>query len=125
MLCLLYVYPIGPFPSFLNQSPQNHLESLGSNLWKEDIECLSWLETKEPKSVVYVNFESITVMSPEKLLQYVCNDWGIGIEINTNVKERRWRNRSMKEKAEKDTKPGGSSYTNLDKVINEVFLKQN
>jgi len=32
------VYPIGPFPSFLNQSPHNHLESLASNLWKEDTE---------------------------------------------------------------------------------------
>ncbi|KAG5112133.1 hypothetical protein JHK82_035402 [Glycine max] len=35
------LYPIGPFPSFLNQSPQkNHLASLGSNLWKEDTGCL-------------------------------------------------------------------------------------
>ncbi|TKY46680.1 7-deoxyloganetin glucosyltransferase [Spatholobus suberectus] len=64
---LLSLYPIGPFLSFLNQSPLNHLASVGSNLWKEDIEYLEWLKSKEPKSVVYVNFGSITVMSPEQL----------------------------------------------------------
>ncbi|RDX91813.1 7-deoxyloganetin glucosyltransferase, partial [Mucuna pruriens] len=65
------LYPIGPFPSFLNQSPQkNHLASLGSNLRKEDTECLEWLESKEAKSVVYVNFG----MSPEQLLEFA---WGL------------------------------------------------
>ncbi|CAJ1947224.1 unnamed protein product [Sphenostylis stenocarpa] len=68
------VYPIGPFNSFLNQSPQNHLEPLGSNLWKEDTECLEWLKFKEPNSVVYVNFGSITVMSREQLLEFA---WGL------------------------------------------------
>ena len=68
------LYPIGPLPSFLNQSPQNHLASLGSNLWKEDTEYLEWLKSKEPKSVVYVNFGSITVMSPEQLLEFA---WGL------------------------------------------------
>ncbi|XP_057447697.1 7-deoxyloganetin glucosyltransferase-like [Lotus japonicus] len=68
------VYPIGPFPSFLKQTPQSHLASLGSNLWKEDTKCLQWLESKEPESVVYVNFGSITVMSPEQLLEFA---WGL------------------------------------------------
>ncbi|RDX79187.1 7-deoxyloganetin glucosyltransferase, partial [Mucuna pruriens] len=45
------LYAIGPFPLLLNQSPHNHLASLGSNLWKEDTECLKWLESKEPRSV--------------------------------------------------------------------------
>ncbi|XP_057447729.1 7-deoxyloganetin glucosyltransferase-like [Lotus japonicus] len=67
------IYPIGPFPSFLNKSPQNQLTSLGSNLWKEDTMCLEWLESKEPESVVYVNFGSMTVMSPEQLLEF---SWG-------------------------------------------------
>ncbi|RDX68478.1 7-deoxyloganetin glucosyltransferase, partial [Mucuna pruriens] len=66
--------PIGPFPSFLNQSPQNHLASLGSNLWKEDTECLQWLEPKEAKSVVFVNFGSFTVMSREQVLEFA---WGL------------------------------------------------
>jgi UDP:flavonoid glycosyltransferase YjiC (YdhE family) len=68
------LYTIGPFVSFLNQSPHNHLTSLDSSLWKEDTKCLEWLEPKAPGSVVYVNFGSITVMSPEKLLEFA---WGL------------------------------------------------
>ncbi|CAJ1947222.1 unnamed protein product [Sphenostylis stenocarpa] len=228
------LYSIGPFASFLNQSPQNHFTTLGSSLWKEETECLEWLESKEPKSVVYVNFGSITVMSPEKLLEFawglansnrpflwiirpdlvvggsvilssefvnetsdrglivswcpqeqvlnhpsiggflthcgwnstiesicagvpmlcwpffadqprncrnICDDWGIGIKIDTNVKreevekqvnelirgekgkEMRQKAMELKKKAEEASKPGGSSYMNLDKVIEEVFLK--
>ena len=56
------IYAIGPLSSFLNQSPQNNLASIGSNLWKEDIKCLEWLESKKQGSVVYVNFGSIMVM---------------------------------------------------------------
>ncbi|KAK7246743.1 hypothetical protein RIF29_41613 [Crotalaria pallida] len=229
------LYTIGPFPSFLNQtSPQDHLASLGSSLWKEDTECLEWLESKQPRSVVYVNFGSITVMSPEQLLEfawglanskkpflwiirpdlviggsvilspefveetrdrglvakwcpqekvlnhpsiggflthcgwnsttesvcagvpmlcwpffaeqptncrYICNEWGIGMEIDSNVKReeveklvnelmegekgKKMRKKviDLKKKAEEDTKVGGSSYMNLDKVIKEVLLK--
>ncbi|ESW20397.1 hypothetical protein PHAVU_006G205600 [Phaseolus vulgaris] len=68
------VYTIGPFPLLLNQTPHQHLESLGSSLWKENTECLDWLESKEPGSVVYVNFGSITVMSADQLLEFA---WGL------------------------------------------------
>ncbi|PNX75851.1 cytokinin-O-glucosyltransferase, partial [Trifolium pratense] len=68
------LYTIGPLSSFLNQTPQNNLESLGSNLWKEDTKCLKWLESREPRSVVYVNFGSITVMNPDQLLEFA---WGL------------------------------------------------
>nr|AFK38894.1 unknown [Medicago truncatula] len=227
---------IGPLSSLLSQSPQNHLASLSTNLWKEDTKCLDWLESKEPKSVVYVNFGSMTVMTAEKLLEfawglanskqpflwiirpdlviggsvvlssefvneisdrgliaswcpqeqvlnhpsiggflthcgwnsttestcagvpmlcwpffadqpancrYICNEWEIGMEIDTNVKRdeveklvnelmvgekgKKMRQKAieLKKKAEEDTRPGGCSYMNLDKVINEVLLKQN
>ena len=68
------LYPIGPLSLLLNQTPHQHLESLGSNLWKENTECLDWLEPKEPGSVVYVNFGSITVMSADQLLEFA---WGL------------------------------------------------
>ncbi|KAK2420013.1 7-deoxyloganetin glucosyltransferase [Trifolium repens] len=68
------LYTIGPFASLLNQSPHNQLTSLDSNLWKEDTKCLEWLESKEPRSIVYVNFGSITIMSKEKLLEFA---WGL------------------------------------------------
>ncbi|KAK2420032.1 7-deoxyloganetin glucosyltransferase [Trifolium repens] len=68
------LYTIGPLSSILNQTPQNDLASLGSNLWKEDTKCLKWLESKERGSVVYVNFGSVTVMTPEQILEFA---WGL------------------------------------------------
>jgi len=226
---------IGPLSSLLSQSPHNHLASLSTNLWKEDTRCLDWLESKEPRSVVYVNFGSMTVMTAEKLLEfawglansmqpflwiirsdlviggsvvlssefvneisnrglitswcpqeqvlnhpsiggflthcgwnsttesicagvpmlcwpffadhavscrYICNEWVIGMEIDTNVKRyeveklvnelmvgekaknMRQKAIELKKKVEEDTRPGGCSYMNLEKVIKEVLLKQ-
>jgi UDP:flavonoid glycosyltransferase YjiC (YdhE family) len=75
--------------------------------------------------------------------RFICNEWEIGIEINTNVKRgeveklvnelmvgekvKKMRKKAMelKKKAEEDTRQGGRSYMNLDKVIKEVLLKQN
>ncbi|PNY03082.1 cytokinin-O-glucosyltransferase [Trifolium pratense] len=231
------VYPIGPLPLLLNQTANNHqLESLGSNLWIEDTKCLKWLDSKELESVIYVNFGSITVMTPEQLYEFawglanskksflwiirpdlviggsvilssefvneisdrgliaswcpqekvlnhpsvggflthcgwnstiesicagvpmlcwpffadqptncrvICNEWEIGIEIDTNAKREevkkvinelivgekgkkmRRKVRELKKKAEENTSHGGYSNMNLDKVINEVLLKQN
>jgi len=230
------LYTIGPLHSFLNQSSQSHpLASLGSNLWKEDTKCLEWLESNEPMSVVYVNFGSVTVMTPQQLLEfawgladskkpflwimrpdlviggsfilssefaneisdrgliaswcpqeqvlshpsiggflthcgwnstiesicagvpmlcwpnfadqatncrYICNEWEIGMEIDTNVKRKEVENlvnelmvgekgkkmrqkaMELKTKAEENISPGGCSYMNLDKLINDVLLKQ-
>ncbi|XP_034893873.1 7-deoxyloganetin glucosyltransferase-like isoform X1 [Populus alba] len=64
------VYSIGPLQLLLNQIQQDGLSSVGYNLWKEDSECLQWLDTKEPKSVVYVNFGSIAVMTAEQLVEF-------------------------------------------------------
>ncbi|XP_070056180.1 7-deoxyloganetin glucosyltransferase-like [Nicotiana tomentosiformis] len=69
------VYTLGPFHSFLNNLTQDEdLKSIGSNLWKEDTHCLQWLNTKKPNSVVYVNFGSITVLTPEQLVEFA---WGL------------------------------------------------
>jgi len=235
-LMLPNICAIGPLSSLLSQNPQNQLASLSTNLWKEDNKCLDWLESKEPRSVVYVNFGSMTIMTAEKLLEfawglanskqhflwiirpdlviggsmvlssefrndisdrglivswclqeqvlnhpsiggflthcgwnsttesicagvpmlcwpffadqpancrYICCEWEIGMEIDTNVnrdevenlvnelmvgekgKKMRKKIIEMKKKAEEDTRPGGCSYTNLEKVIKEVLLKQN
>ncbi|KAK2400831.1 7-deoxyloganetin glucosyltransferase [Trifolium repens] len=68
------LYAIGPLSSLLKQTPQNHLASLNSNLWKEETKCQEWLESKEPGSVVYVNFGSITRISAEQLFEFA---WGL------------------------------------------------
>ncbi|XP_068335672.1 7-deoxyloganetin glucosyltransferase-like [Pyrus communis] len=66
------VYAVGPFQLLLNQIPQHPLKSLGYSLWREETECLEWLNDKAPNSVVYVNFGSITVMTPEQLVEFGC-----------------------------------------------------
>ncbi|XP_015865855.3 7-deoxyloganetin glucosyltransferase-like [Ziziphus jujuba] len=68
------VYSIGPLHLLVNQITDDDTKSIGSNLWKEDQECLKWLDTKEPNSVVYVNFGSITVMTAEQMIEFA---WGL------------------------------------------------
>jgi UDP:flavonoid glycosyltransferase YjiC (YdhE family) len=69
------VYSIGPLNLQLNQiPPHSDLHSIGSNLWKEETECLEWLDSKEINSVVYVNFGSITVMTDTQLIEFA---WGL------------------------------------------------
>ncbi|XP_028771818.1 7-deoxyloganetin glucosyltransferase [Neltuma alba] len=68
------VYSIGPLNLLINDVTDKDLKSIGSNLWKEEPECLEWLDTKEPNSVVYVNFGSITVMTNEQLIEFA---WGL------------------------------------------------
>ncbi|OVA18815.1 UDP-glucuronosyl/UDP-glucosyltransferase [Macleaya cordata] len=235
-LSLPPIYTIGPLQLLVNQISQNGLQSLGSNLWKEEPECLKWLDSKEPNSVVYVNFGSITVMTPQQLVEfawglansnhtflwvirpdlvvgdtavlppefveetkergmlaswcpqedvlnhpaiagflthsgwnstleticggvpvicwpffaeqqtncrYSCVHWGIGMEIDNNVKRdeveklvrelmegekgKEMKNRAMewKKRAHEAAAPGGSSYVNMDKIVNEVLLSNN
>nr|QEA68977.1 UGT85A49 [Panax ginseng] len=64
------IYTIGPL--MLHQIPNNNhaLKSIGSNLWKEEPTCIDWLNKKEPNSVVYVNFGSITVMNSQQLTEF-------------------------------------------------------
>ncbi|CAL0315537.1 unnamed protein product [Lupinus luteus] len=68
------VYSIGPLNLLINEVTDKNLEAIRSNLWKEDSQCLEWLDTKEPNSVVYVNFGSITVMTSEQLIEFA---WGL------------------------------------------------
>ncbi|PSS07864.1 7-deoxyloganetin glucosyltransferase [Actinidia chinensis var. chinensis] len=68
------VYAIGPLHLQLNSVPEGELKSIGSNFWEEAAECIKWLNTKEPKSVVYVNFGSTVVISHEQLRECA---WGL------------------------------------------------
>ncbi|XP_026391207.1 7-deoxyloganetin glucosyltransferase-like isoform X2 [Papaver somniferum] len=79
-LSLPPMYSIGPLPLLLNQTNQNELQSIGSNLWKEEPECLKWLDMKEPGSVVYVNFGSITVITPQQMIEFA---WGLANSKHT------------------------------------------
>ncbi|XP_077213376.1 7-deoxyloganetin glucosyltransferase-like [Tasmannia lanceolata] len=74
------IYTVGPLSILCNEISDSRLKLIGSNLWKEEKECIEWLNTKEPKSVVYVNFGSITVMSPEQLREFA---WGLANSKHT------------------------------------------
>uniref|UniRef100_A0A803LUP4 Uncharacterized protein n=1 Tax=Chenopodium quinoa TaxID=63459 RepID=A0A803LUP4_CHEQI len=95
------IYNIGPMQLQLNNvSDDAAVKSLGSNLWKEDSTCFEWLDSKKPKSVVYVSFGSITTMTNENLIEFAWGlankqqtncwfsfeKWGIGMEIDNDVR---------------------------------------
>ncbi|CAA7395124.1 unnamed protein product [Spirodela intermedia] len=67
-------YTIGPLPLLVQQLPHRPVAMVGSSLWKEDNNCLEWLDRRKPESVVYVNFGSITVMTNEQLVEFA---WGL------------------------------------------------
>ncbi|KAJ4715058.1 Glycosyltransferase [Melia azedarach] len=68
------IHTIGPLPLLCRHLPKNELMSFRSSLWKEDSECLRWLDDKEPNSIVYVNYGSITVMTDQHLKEFA---WGL------------------------------------------------
>ncbi|KAI3968035.1 hypothetical protein MKW92_052030 [Papaver armeniacum] len=213
-LSLPPIYTIGPPPLLLKQISQNELQSLGSNMWKEDTKCLKWLDSKEPNSVVYVNFGSTTIITIQQLVEfawgianskhnflwivrpdlvagesamlppefveeikerglltswcpqedvlnhpsvagflthsrkltnsrYSCKNWGVGIEIDSAVqrneaeklarqlmeseKGKKMKSKALewKKKAEESSSPGGSSYVNINKIVNDVLVGRN
>ncbi|KAK9742632.1 hypothetical protein RND81_03G187000 [Saponaria officinalis] len=75
-LILAPKYTIGPLHLLLNSFPTDNSASTlgGSNLWKEDSECLKWLDTNRLKSVVYISFGSITTMTNQNLVEFA---WGV------------------------------------------------
>ncbi|KAM3237808.1 7-deoxyloganetin glucosyltransferase [Capsicum annuum] len=68
------IYSIGPLHLLMEHVDDKNLEDLGSNLWKEETKCIDWLDSKKSESVVYVNFGSITLMTPDQLMEFA---WGL------------------------------------------------
>ncbi|KAI3770187.1 hypothetical protein L6452_01311 [Arctium lappa] len=67
-------FTIGPLHLMQQHVHDDRLNHIRSNLWKEDMCCITWLDTKDPDSVVYVNFGSITIMTKEQLIEF---GWGL------------------------------------------------
>eukprot|EP00249_Psilotum_nudum_P001208 c13579_g1_i3 orf=1313-2269(+) len=55
------VYPVGPL--LLSSSDEEICMQPEVSFWQEDDECLTWLDTQLPASVVYVSFGSISFIS--------------------------------------------------------------
>nr|BAJ89621.1 predicted protein [Hordeum vulgare subsp. vulgare]BAJ89770.1 predicted protein [Hordeum vulgare subsp. vulgare] len=70
------IYTVGPLHLTVrnNVPEESPLAGIGSNLWKEQDAPLRWLDGRPPRSVVYVNFGSIAVMSKEHMLEFA---WGL------------------------------------------------
>lgn len=65
------LFSIAPLQLLLNQIQEQDclLNSIECNLWKEETECLKWLDCKEPNSVIYVNFGSFIFTTKEQLFE--------------------------------------------------------
>ncbi|XP_022763681.1 7-deoxyloganetin glucosyltransferase-like [Durio zibethinus] len=68
------IYTIGPLHLLVDQIRDDELKFIASNLWTEQTECINWLDSKEPNSVVYVNFGSVAVITPDQLIEFA---WGL------------------------------------------------
>ncbi|KAM0936314.1 putative 7-deoxyloganetin glucosyltransferase [Dioscorea sansibarensis] len=68
------IYTIGPLTLLATRMAESSLADIRSNLWKEEPGCLERLEGKEPRSVVYVTFGRVTVITNEQLIEFA---WGL------------------------------------------------
>nr|AFJ53004.1 UDP-glycosyltransferase 1 [Linum usitatissimum] len=65
---------VGPLINLLDQVKEEKLNNIDANLWIEHPESLQWLDSQEDNSVLYVNFGSITVITPDQLAEFA---WGL------------------------------------------------
>ncbi|KAK1427585.1 hypothetical protein QVD17_16273 [Tagetes erecta] len=75
------IYTVGPQQLLLNNITEKETKKSnfnGHSLWREEPECIKWLESKEPNSVVYVNFGSLATMCKQDLVEF---GWGL---VNSN-----------------------------------------
>ncbi|KAK9691705.1 hypothetical protein RND81_09G213500 [Saponaria officinalis] len=61
------IYTVGPLHNQVRNTTSNNESSIGSNLWEKDSKCKQWLDSKNPKSVVYVSFGSVAIMTNDEL----------------------------------------------------------
>ncbi|RWR87779.1 7-deoxyloganetin glucosyltransferase-like protein [Cinnamomum micranthum f. kanehirae] len=64
------IYAIGPLSLQCRLLPDNVLKSARLSMWKEETECLKWLDGHEAASVIYVNFGSTTVLTENQLMEF-------------------------------------------------------
>lgn len=70
------LYAIGPFHRLCDKliPESNNLKWVTSSLWQLDHECLKWLDSKPPNSIIYVNFGSTTELTHSQVSEFA---WGL------------------------------------------------
>ncbi|CAO2187143.1 unnamed protein product [Urochloa humidicola] len=71
------IYTVGPLGNQLRRghhAGDDDDDSIDLSLWKQDTECLAWLDAQELGSVVYANFGSLTVLTTTQLAEFA---WGL------------------------------------------------
>nr|XP_043611599.1 7-deoxyloganetic acid glucosyl transferase-like [Erigeron canadensis]XP_043611607.1 7-deoxyloganetic acid glucosyl transferase-like [Erigeron canadensis] len=63
------IYTIGPLHAHLKARTLSKLTSSNS-LFEEDKTCITWLDQKAPKSVLYVSFGSLVTVTREQLMEF-------------------------------------------------------
>ncbi|XP_057802725.1 UDP-glycosyltransferase 83A1-like [Salvia miltiorrhiza] len=69
------ILPVGPLTLFEPDGPKSITSSC--NFHREDPSCLTWLDSKPPKSVIYVSFGSLAVFSQQQL-----DELALGLEMS-------------------------------------------
>ncbi|KAJ9701558.1 hypothetical protein PVL29_006781 [Vitis rotundifolia] len=66
------IYTIGPLHAHLKSrlSSETTTSQFSNSFWEEDRSCLAWLDRQPSKSVVYVSFGSITVITKEQMMEF-------------------------------------------------------
>ncbi|KAL6580309.1 hypothetical protein OROMI_008333 [Orobanche minor] len=66
------IYTIGPLHAHLKAKLAAHKmpPPAPSCLWEEDRSCMTWLDTQPLKSVIYVSFGSLAVMTNDQLMEF-------------------------------------------------------
>ncbi|KAH0689326.1 hypothetical protein KY290_017484 [Solanum tuberosum] len=68
------IYVTGPLSLMEKTIPENELSSFRPSLWKEEFQCLEWLNKQEPSSVIFVSYGCVTLMSDHHLKEFA---WGL------------------------------------------------
>lgn len=87
------IYAVGPLHEHLKTKLAPTIPSKNSK--KEDMSCIAWLDEQPLRSVIYVSFGSIAVMSNDQLLELwhgLKNSGKLFLWVLPNVADKEWKN---------------------------------
>ncbi|CAA3022361.1 7-deoxyloganetic acid glucosyltransferase-like [Olea europaea subsp. europaea] len=67
------IYTIGPLHAHLKAklaAKETSPPAFSNSLWKEDKSCITWLDAQPLKSVIYVSFGSLAVMTKDQVIEF-------------------------------------------------------